>query len=818
MLAYHYILVAFRSFLRYKSAFFINTLALTLGIAVFIFIHLYLSFEYSFDQFHKDHQEVYRVATDRYQNGELLLPSNGAMPPLYDLIKGQIPQVQHIVRIREDGLMVAENLESPQKKVFEESKAYYSDPDFFQIFGFKLLQGNPETVLRGIKKIAISAQMAKKYFGTTDALGRTLRVTGQMPVDYVVTGVYQTPPLNSHFRPHLLCSIETYFDVIRPEWSIRTNWIWNEFPTYIKTAEKPDELAERISELAHIKWAERYEKNNVDFEFYLQPLAEIHLTAQNHDFERNANQKMLQWLEIIAFVVLIIAWINYINLSTIRLLTRSREAGIRKAIGARPASLRWQFLTEAIIVNLIAIALALLIVTGFSAPLAHWISIDFNIRWDSSLLGSILIILTGGLIAAIYPSVLLSRSKTIESLKGNQEHHGRGIDVRKVLVYIQFTVTPLLIGGTLMVQSQLDHLINRDLGADIKQVLSIKAPKGDYGRMAQKYDYFMQQTRQSAYVASTSDVMMRPGDEIMWFSWFRMEGDTANNKKINVNLAEYDFEKVFDLEVIAGRSFDPAFHDSTSFVINEAAAIQWQLPPEEIIGKTLRWRYSPAIPFFNKKVIGVVKNHIQESYSSEEVPVAYSMRRYTPASFASEYFVVKFDFANRKSAHVLNDELGRLEEIWSSLYPNDPFNYAFVDDTFQENFMHEIQFGRVIGAFTVLSLIIAGLGLFGLSSFTIIQRTKEIGIRKVLGASALRISKMIVKSYLWIACMAYLVALPALYFGSRQWLSDYAVRVEPGIKFFLLPIVLSIGTVLVSVIFQTLKAAHQNPTKSLRFE
>ncbi len=816
----NYLIISIRNLRKHSVFSLINVLGLALGIGIFVFIDQFLQFEYSYDQFHENSGSIFRVCTKRYLRGEVIGENATAMPPLKPVIEDNIPQVSDVVRVYDDGLFVVENPEATDKLVFEEDRAYYADPDFFSVFGFEILAGNPVNALEDVRQVALSESAAIRYFGKTDVIGETLKATNQREVTYTVSAVFADAQANSHFKPELVFSFITYLDVVHPDWPVRTNWIWNDFYTYFRINDSdPAQIEQRINDLAQQTWGHLYEEREVNFDFYLQPIEQIHYTSNIfHEFEKNIDGEILNWLRVISILILVVAWINYINLSTARSIERAREVGVRKTIGASRFHLSIQFIIEAALVNLMAVVAASIMLVLSHDAIAEWLELIYSFEFGPGILIPLGVVLLGGLLSAVYPALVLSSFSPSIVLKGKFRNSPKGLMVRKTLVYLQFVITPLLVGGTYLIYTQTNHMLNRDLGVDIDQVLVIKAPKVEYADMTNRYEYFVEQSTQSGQVQHTSSMMLLPGDDIGWYSWFQLQGDTIAAQYMNINLVEYDFEQVVDLELVSGRTLDPAFADSSSLVINEAAARMWGYSPEEIIGKTFRWSYSPTIPYFDRRVVGVVSNHVQEAFAAEEVPMIFALRRYTPARFAFNYYLTKLSVQGENSTVLIQAELDRLQSLWLELFPNDPFNYSFLDEEFNQKFINEIQFTRVVNAFAVISLIIAGLGLFGLSSFSILQRTKEIGIRKVLGASANRISRMILSEYLVLIAVAYIISVPVLYFVADSWLANYASRVALDILFFVLPLIVSMIIGLLSVIFQTTKATSQNPVKSLRYE
>jgi putative ABC transport system permease protein len=815
----NYMLTAFRSITKHSGHFAINVTGLSLGMAVFIFIFQFVQFESSYDNFHEG-SPIYRVATKRYAHNELISENAAAMPPLAPLLKENIPEVEKVTRIYNDGNVTISSIQNGETKVFDETKVYYADANFFEIFNFKLKEGTIESALEGTRKIALSESSARKYFGDEETvLGKTLRITGQMEIEYVVSAVYEDAPLNSHFKPDMLFSFITYLDVVHPEWPTRTNWIWNNFPTYLKTQGDPVFLEKKINELAQTTWGEQYRSRDVNFDFLLQPIESIHTASSFKDeLEPSTSKAALNLLLLISIITLIVAWINYINLTTARSLERAKEVGVRKVIGASKVALIKQFFVEAMLINVISIVLSSGLLLLLKDVLQGWLGIHFPFELDGVLLVAILILLVGGIGSSIYPAMVMSGFSITKVLKGKMNVGGRGLTLRKALVLTQFIVSPLLIGGTYLLHKQTEFMSTRDLGITKDQVLVMKEPQVQVGNMESKYDRFKNSVEESARVHFTSKISLLPGQPINWFSPFQLYGDSTEGQYMNVNLAEYDFEKALDLEIMAGRSFDPNAADSAHLVINAAAAKLWGYTPEQIIGRTFWWRYSPSIDRIDITVIGVVKNYKQHAFTNEEVPIMYYLSRFTPPPFRARYIMTRFNTTEGIGAGELGEEIERIAEVWSSSFPDDPFTYWFLDDAFEKNFQTETQLLKVINLFALIAILIAGMGLFGLTSFTVLQRTKEVGIRKALGATVPNIVKLLTTEYFLLILLAYLIALPVMWLGSDYWLQNYEIKIGQDLTLFLVPLIGSLLVGIISVLYKSISAALRKPVETLRNE
>lgn len=784
---------------------------------MFIFIFQFVEFESSYDNYHEG-SPIYRVASKRYAHNEIISENAAAMPPLAPLLKENIPEVEKVTRIYDDGDCTISSIQNGEIKIFDESKVYYADANFFEIFNFRLKEGTIESALNGTRKIALSETSARKYFGDDKpVLGKTLRVTGQMEIEYVVSAVYEDAPLNSHFKPDMLFSFITYLDVVHPEWPTRTNWIWNNFPTYLKTQEDPAFLEKKINELAQTTWGEQYKSRDVNFEFLVQPIEAIHTTSNFKDeLEPSTSKAALNLLLLISIITLIVAWINYINLATARSLERAREVGVRKVVGASKVALVKQFFVEAMLINVISIVLSFGLLLLLKDVLQGWLGIHFPFELDGVMVVAILILLVGGIGSSVYPAMVMSGFSITKVLKGKINVARRGLTLRKALVLTQFIVSPLLIGGTYLLYTQTEFMSTRDLGITKDQVLVMKEPQVQVGNMDSKYDRFKNSVEESARVHFTSKISLLPGQPTNWFSPFQLYGDSTEGQYMNVNLAEYDFEKALDLEILAGRSFDPNAADSAHLVINEAAAKLWGYTPEQIIGRTFWWRYSPSIDRIDITVIGVVKNYKQHAFTNEEVPIMYYLSRFTPPPFRARYIIARFNTTEGIGISELGEEIERIATLWSSSFPDDPFSYWFLDETFEKNFQTETQLLKVVNLFALIAVLIAGMGLFGLTSFTVLQRTKEVGIRKALGATVPDIVKLLTTEYFILILLAYLIALPIMWIGSDYWLQTYEIKVGQDLTLYLVPLLGSMFIGVISVMYKSISAALKKPVETLK--
>ena len=813
----NFLKICWRNIQRNKLFSLINLLGLTLGLTAFLIIFQYVSFEKGYDDFHKNPHELYRIASIRYSQGEVVSESASAVPPLRAVMENGLSEIETVTRIYYDGnATVAYDL-GQEKRVFNEEKAFYADETFFDIFGFNLLLGDARNVLDEPRKVVISSSIAAKYFGQENPIGKILTATTQVSTNYIISGVFENAPANSHFKPDILFSFKTYTEVIHPDWGVEQNWTWNDFTTYVRApASDAATLTARIDKLAHDTWGKQYAERDMDYNFYAQPIKSIHTTSHiEKEFEVNIRESLLNWLMYIAIIILVIAWVNHFNLSLAKCVERAREVGVRKTFGANRLDVKKQFWVEALFMNLAALLLSLILFFLIQPNSESLLGIYYTASFSPAFLLSLSAIVVGGMISSMYPGIFLSDLRLLELIQGRLKTKPKGKLLVKGLIVFQMVATPLLIAGAYLIQQQTEHLINQDLGIDTEQVLSINGPRSVEESMAAvMFDRFKHQAEQMSNVENLSSLTLLPGQPISWYSNFRLYGDSTNVQFMNVNLAEYDFDKALDMELVAGRTFDRNNNDSLSLVINEAAAKLWGLTPEDILGRTFWWRYSPDIHHFDKRVIGVVKDYQQHLGSKENDPMIFSLTRYTPSAFAGKNYVVKL----KGNTHDIQTSLSQLEEAWQGIYAGDPFNYSFLDESFARTFASESKMLRLIKVFGGLSIILVALGLFGLSSLLSTQRTKEVGIRKVLGAGTFNIIRLLSKDFMLIGLLAYLLAIPIMILASNTWLNNYEVRIGLNAAFFVLPLVFTFLIILFSTLSNSVALIHKNPVESLRQE
>lgn len=785
-----YLKLALRHIRRRKVYSFINIMGLALGLACFILIGLWVKDELGFDRFHENKDRIFRIF-NRFENGTASYSTTYALGPA---LKSQYAEVEDACRVWPwFGSLVKYGGLS-----FMEYNIALADPSFFKMFSFPLLQGDPEKVLEDQFSVVLSEDAAQKYFGDEDPLGKVLQITSQ-PGDFRVTGVMQNVPLNSHIQ----------FDfVARMEFLGRDRLArWNEMsgPNYILL--KPGSLASDFE----AKIADIYTRNiGPDSTFVpgLQPLTRIHLfDYARSGFGAPGRFKRVTMFSLIACFILIMACINFMNLATAQSTKRAREVGLRKVVGALRRQIIRQFLGEAVLIAFISLALALILVESLLPHFNQFTGKAMTLLTGANLpLAAVLLLVTlsTGLLAGSYPALFLSAFHPATTLKNQFSSGNRGVRIRKVLIVVQFAISVGLIICTLVVSSQLRFIQNLDLGVDREHVIYF----WNNPSLMPKYDTFKDMLLNEPGVLHMTAGAQLPNEvgQNVSINW---EGNPGQEMlPTDYSVVDYDFFQTFDMPIIQGRAFSREFTaDRTqACVINETAAALMGL--ENPVGSRLYlahpgWEES----FRSVFVIGVVRDFHSRSLHTPIRP--FFFRMYLPWH---QYAFVKI------AGTQIPETLERIKNAYEAAAPGYPFAYEFLDDAFKRQYLPERQLGQVFNIFSLISITIACLGLFGLASYTVEQRTKEIGIRKVLGASVFKIVKLTVQGFLkWIA-LANLLAWPLSFYIMSLWLTEFAYRVNLGWIFFALAAGLSLGIALFTVSFHAFKAALSHPIESLRYE
>lgn len=797
----NYLISVWRYIARNKVFTTINILGLAIGMTACMLITQYVLNELSYDTFHKSRNQIYRLQLDRYNKGELTTRWASGAAGIGPDVAANFPEVKYYVRMIKRNAVLSHG-----DAFFKEDDTYAASEHFFQVFSFKLLQGVDSLVLRDPFKIVISQSFAKKYFGGENPVGKILRYNGR--TDYEVTGVFEDMPANSHMKADALLSFATLPILWNDD---ITSWNWDGFLTYVLLNDnaRAKELEAKLPAFVQQKMGAEMKNDNADMIFHLQAINDIHLDSDFiGEFKTNGNRQATYFLLIVAVLILLIAWINYINLSTAKSIERAREVGVRKVMGSLRRQLIQQFLFESFLLNIAAVSIAL----AFTFLLTPWFNSLTGRELDYLLLRQpmfwvwmLLLILIGALVSGIYPAFVLSAYKPVDVMKGRFKNSVRGIFFRKGMVVTQFAASVTLLVGTFCVYWQIQYMRNQDLGIDIDQTLVLHSPNVVDSTYQQKFQVFKNQIQAYPEVAAVTASTSVPGGSPDWNAGgirrLSQREDEANQYR--VLMVDPDFVESFDLTMLAGRDFSAdGKNEEASVMLNESAVnLMGFQKMDEAIGDYI---YFWGDTF---RIVGVMKNYRQESSKRDFEPLIF---RYSSAP--GGYYSIKFNTLN------VQQSITQFEQEWKQLFPGNPFIHFFLDDHYNNQYRADQQFGKIFSLFSGLAIFIACLGLFGLSSLTALQRTKEIGVRKVLGASVPGILALMSKDYLVLMGIAILLAVPFSWWIVSAWLQNFAAQISLSWWIFAVPSLMVVLIALFTISIHTLKAARANPTHSLRYE
>ena len=785
----NYLTVAFRNIKRHKVYSIINISGLTAGMVCCIFIVLWVQDELQFDRFHIHKHRIYRVISEVRNPGKVVHEA-GTHAPLGPALKEEFPEIVDYTRF----FLVDRQIIQYEDNVFKEDRFVFADPSILDIFSFNLVMGDPETALSEPPSVILTEQMSRKYFGEASPMGKVLQVENWG--DLTVTGVITMPP-----NSHLQCDFLVPFECLGQSGFPLTGWSWSGFYTYVLLEEGADHqmVTDKISDVV------MRHNENVDLRIFLQPLTRVHLHSWDLAFD-NMNFSMgdIKTVQIfipMALFILLIATINFMNLTTARTAIRAREVGMRKVIGAKRTNITRQFLGESVFMAFLAILLAVVLVLALMEPFntltGKALSVG-SLANVNSILALFCITLVTGLLSGCYPALFLSAFQPVLILRGKMGSGRGGSLLRRILVVFQFTIAIGLIIGSIVGSNQLRFMKNLDLGYDKEFLISIQGPR----TFSRRYESFKTSLLQNPNVLSVTTSMPSPISIGNWavedIEW---EGKQPDQKvSVDPVYVGYDFFKTFRMEIIQGRAFskDYSTDEAQAFLINEEAAKLMGL--ESPVGKKIVLEDNPGT------IIGVVKDFHHRSLHNKIDPIVFRFGR------AFEMVFIKLYSGN------VDRTLKFIENIWNELEPHHPFAYHFLSDSLDHMYKAETRLGRLFRYFTFLAIIISCLGLLGLSSFMAERRTKEIGIRKVLGASVSGLVKLLSKEFLVLVCLANIIAWPVAFFVMNQWLQQFAYRVGWGMNVFLLSGLLTLVIALFTVSYQAVKSATANPVESLRNE
>jgi len=788
----NYLKIALRIIKRYKGYSFINITGLAVGLACCILILMWIRNELSFDRFHEKGERIFKVTIESHRSNGRIEPFSHTQFPLAPALKESYPDIVNATRIFEAKVLV-----SYGSHAFNEDRFYFTDPSFFEMFTFPLVSGNPETALSSTNSIVITEDMAQKYFGNKDPIGKTMSVNVKR--DFIVTGVMKNLPSNSHIQFDFLVPSAILENLdrerLRQEWDASGLNSWG--ATYVHTYVLLQESSSNLDVEQKISGFLKEVKSGTRWMLMMQPLYKIYLFPINGS---NTVVKYLTIFSIIAFVVLMIACINFMNLTTAYSSKRSKEIGMRKVVGAQKGDIVKQFFGESLMLSLVSSGVAVLLVFLF-LPAFNTLSgkqLSFTDSFDLTLLLGLLgITALTGCLSAIYPALLLSSFRTIGIIKGSLSSGSKRPLFRRALVVAQFSLSIIFIIGTVVIYSQLEYIRKRDLGYNKENLIYLPLQ----GETQNKYQLLKNEIVQSPNVLNITASNALPSFLDTGAGGLDWEGkDPKLDAVYNYASVDFDFIETFRMEMAQGRNFSrEIISDTSNFILNETAINEMSL--NDPVGK----RFS--MWDMEGKIIGVVKDFNFKPLRTEIKPLIL-----TPKAMPYTYIITRIPSENYVSA------IKYLEGVWNRINPEYPFDYHFLDEDFDRLYWDEQRLGKIFGYFTCLAIFIACLGLYGLAAFVAEQKTKEIGIRKVLGASILGITAMLSKEFTKWVLLANVIAWPVAYFVMHMWLQSFAYRTSIRLWTFILSAALALIIAMLIVSYQSIKAAAANPVYSLRNE
>ena len=790
---YNYFKTAWRNFAKNKVFSFINILGLTIGITVCMMIYLFIMNEFSVDNFHKNNDRIYRVmrgASIDDKSISVAYLSGMHAPALLNDFKGQIVSA---VRVSEN-----DNLFTVGTKSFHEKKELDVDTGFFSLFSFPLIKGSQTTVLKDLNNVVLTETTAKKYFGSVDnAMGKIITLNKETPLK--VTGIAKDVPSNSHLDFDLVLSLERDKDA---GWM--TRWINNGVYTYIQLAPNvsKEQIENQLPAFMEKYMGSQLREYGYKWSLSLMPLKDVYFDTIGLDSARHGDKTVVYIFLSIAILILLIACINFMNLSTIRAAERSKEVGVRKVLGALRNNLVWQFIGESVLLTTIScvlsVGLLLLIMPRYNQLLGN----PLNVSWTTLpvylfLVGIIIVV---GFLAGSYPAFFLSAFSPIQALKGKLKLGKGGASFRQVLVVIQFSISVFLILGTIVIAKQMRYVNDKQLGYDKAQTLIIPIDNGD---IYNNLNSFKTELQNQTAIQSVSAMSGVPGG-FFDGQTFDVEGHTEK-WNANTEFADFEFVKTLGLKIIAGRDFSPQFPTDTTeaVLINKTAAAKLEWTPQQAIGK---WIFNSTGDNNKRRIIGVV-----DDFNFQTLKQNINALVISPAQDRRQ-ILVKLKAGNLQAG------IAAVKNAYSKAATAYPLEYKFLDQQFGELYQKDIRQQTILSVFSGLAIFVACLGLFGLASFTATKRFKEIGVRKVLGSSVQDIVMLLTRDLLKPVLIATCIALPVGYWAMNKWLQNFAYKTNVSGWIFVSAALITFGIALITVSIKAVRAAIENPVKSLRIE
>lgn len=781
----NYFIIAFRNLVRQKLYSIINIIGLAVGISLFFLIMLYIADQYSYDRFNKNYDEIYRLEAGEWA---LMSPSAG------DHVYRNIPGILAFSRV--EVMIGKKNYVRAEDKLLRLENLIFTDTMFFDIFTFGFIHGDPNTALRSLHNVILTESTANFLFGSDDVVGKTIRYDDRFSL--TVSGVIHDPE-NFHLPFNAVASILLLPEYFRQKDYLQFLGDWN-FNTYFLLPKEHDVVAmeKEITVLFRDIYANHSTISSEELDFSLRPLSEIYFahTIKHEAGVKHANRQHVNVFALVAVFILLLACINFINLATARASSRAREVGLRKVLGGQRRQLMIQFLSESVLTVFISFAFSLLITEMLLPWFNNLAQTNINLSTSVSPL-ALLVTIVGmfvlGIAAGFYPALYLTSFQPATVIKGEVTRGSKGAFARKILILLQFTISIALIAGTLIVYKQLNYMKSKNLGFNKDQVVLFNLNRHNY----KKKDDLRQRLLTYPDIIGVTSVNQPPG-RVTWQESEIVDGST---KQYTFMLVDPEYIPMMKIELLAGRNFsrEYATDEQHTYILNEEAVrfFDWKEPYEQIIGRDFR----------NGRVIGIVRNH---HFNSVQQPIA-------PLIF-TWHDTWTWTMAVKISGSDVSKTLGNIQQEYSSLGGEHPFEYTFLDETFDQQYRSEEQFGKVFSSFSLLAIFIACLGLFGMASYATLQRKREIGIRKVFGAAEYKVLGLLLRNFVNWVMLANLIAWPLAWYAAERWLSSFPYRIDQPIWVYLLAALIALTVAVTTVSVQAVKAARANPVDSIKYE
>ncbi|MBX2875778.1 MAG: ABC transporter permease [Saprospiraceae bacterium] len=802
----NYFKIGFRNLKKQTSSSLIHILGLALGLAAFLLIDQYTSFEKSYDRFHERSSQLYRLTTDDVVDGRIQTRDAMSFAPSGRALEEEVPEILGYTTTMKTFGMILKKDEEP----IEEKEIIAVDSNFLNLFSYKVISGDQASMLNEPYTIALTESQAKKYFGNQDPIGKSIEVLDDFNRPFRVTGVLKDTPANTHYSFNMLVSLKSFQERIE-------NDAWNGYNYYTYLLlDKNVDLAATQAKMPAL--STKLMGDDTRLVFNIQPVEDIHLHSDfTFEPEMHGSAKAVNFLSIISIFILLIAWVNYINLSTAKAIERAKEVGLRKVVGARRQQLITQFLVEAFMINfggaILALVLAQIFLPSFNSLVGKAVidSVWTNVPFLQKL-G--LFFLLGVLITGLYPGLVLSSFQPIGVLRGAFGRSKKGIALRKSLVVVQFAASLMLIASTVIIYKQVRYMTSKDLGINTEQVIGFGNPA--YGNLEReqyesKYKAFTEELEQLEGVVKVGGISSLPGGGSSDISSnsgrVKIVGKTDPvESTIYINSFNDRLEGVLGLEITHGRNFDEErASDTSGAIVNQAFLRLLNVDdPADAVNEYLQFGTDPENTKF--LITGVMSDYNRSSLKNTVEPTIFFHRE------VPRQTIIKL---NSSTSAV---SIERIQNVWNRFFPNAPFAYSFLDQRFEKLYQEDRKFGYIFFNFAFLAIFVASMGLFGLASYLAIQRTKEVGVRKVLGASVSNIVLLFFKDFLWLILIAVAIGIPVTYLGMNDWLSGYANRITFPWWVLSIAVLAVVFLAFVTVSYQTWKLAILNPSRTIRHE